>query len=114
MVGTRQRTARATGIVHAPPADGGEAERGEVGLGLTDGKRIEITSGLDEGREVLKVVPGQTLPAMECDPVTGEGCRRGTPWTCSRRSCGSGARLVTITHDMGVAVRVCPIDAIRY
>lgn len=46
----------------------------EVEIGLTDGNMVEIRSGLKEGEEILEYVPGGENTAMECDPMTGEGC----------------------------------------
>ena len=50
------------------PADAGEAQEREVALGLSDGKMVEISSGLAEGEMVLQFVPG--APAEE-DPTRG-------------------------------------------
>lgn len=46
----------------------------EVEIGLTDGNMVEIKGGLKEGEEILEYVPGGEDTAMECDPITGEGC----------------------------------------
>lgn len=67
-----------TGIVYLPSADSGEPEEREVGLGLTDGMLIEITSGLDEGEEVLEFAPGADsddicADPMQYDPMLCEG-----------------------------------------
>ncbi|QNO36607.1 hypothetical protein H4J02_08830 [Protaetiibacter sp. SSC-01] len=57
-----------TGIVYLPALDGGEPEAREVTLGLSDGSMVEVTSGLEEGEEILQFVPG--APA---DPDMGIG-----------------------------------------
>lgn len=49
------------GVVWIPGEDGAPAER-KVGLGLSDGTNIEITSGLAEGEQVLQFVPGSPAP----------------------------------------------------
>lgn len=46
-------------------SDSGEVLEVEVGLGLSDGKLIEITSGLSETDEVLEFVPSQAGPGWE-------------------------------------------------
>lgn len=57
------------GFVYTP-----DGKQKEVEIGLTDGNKIEIRSGLKEGEEILEYVPGGENAAMECDPMTGEGC----------------------------------------
>jgi len=47
-----------TGIVYVPSADGGEPEKREVTLGISDGSMVEVTSGLAAGDEILQFVPG--------------------------------------------------------
>ncbi|MFT4285583.1 MAG: HlyD family efflux transporter periplasmic adaptor subunit [Protaetiibacter sp.] len=47
-----------TGIVYVPAADGGEPEKREVTLGISDGTMVEVTSGLAAGDEILQFVPG--------------------------------------------------------
>ncbi|OUD84991.1 hypothetical protein BC477_11310 [Clavibacter michiganensis subsp. michiganensis] len=43
-------------------SDGGEPEERSVGLGISDGKVVQITSGLAEGDMVLEFVPGRPSP----------------------------------------------------
>ncbi|MCF2707342.1 efflux RND transporter periplasmic adaptor subunit [Arcanobacterium haemolyticum] len=62
-----------TGKVYKPADDGGKPTAIDVQLGVTDGKTIQITSGITETDEVLEFVPG-TEGEMECNPFTGEGC----------------------------------------
>lgn len=45
------------GFVYIPSSDGGAPEKTPVVLGLTDGRSIEIKSGLNEGDEVLEFIP---------------------------------------------------------
>ncbi|OUE25265.1 hypothetical protein [Clavibacter michiganensis] len=52
-------------------SDGGEPEERAVGLGISDGKVVQITSGLAEGDMVLEFVPG--APAPEEEAVTMPG-----------------------------------------
>ena len=56
------------GFVYTP-----DGTKKEVEIGLTDGSLVEIRSGIEEGEEVLEYVPA-TDTAMQCDPMTGEGC----------------------------------------
>ncbi|MBR5951206.1 MAG: efflux RND transporter periplasmic adaptor subunit, partial [Actinomycetaceae bacterium] len=57
------------GYVYTP-----DGKQKEVEIGLTDGNLVEIRSGLEEGEEILEYVPGGETAAMECNPMTGEGC----------------------------------------
>jgi macrolide-specific efflux system membrane fusion protein len=52
-------------------SDSGEPEERAVGLGISDGKVVQITSGLKEGDMVLEFVPG--APAPEEDAMTMQG-----------------------------------------
>jgi hypothetical protein len=52
-------------------SDSGEPEERAVGLGISDGKVVQITSGLAEGDMVLEFVPG--APAPEEDAMTMQG-----------------------------------------
>jgi multidrug efflux pump subunit AcrA (membrane-fusion protein) len=52
-------------------SDGGEPEERAVGLGISDGKVVQITSGLAEGDMVLEFVPG--APAPEDDAMLMQG-----------------------------------------
>ncbi|MBZ4487766.1 efflux RND transporter periplasmic adaptor subunit [Microbacterium sp. cx-55] len=54
---TAVRGAAQTGTVWVSTVDGGTEERA-VGLGLSDGSQVEITSGLEEGEEILQFAPG--------------------------------------------------------
>ncbi|OCA94584.1 efflux RND transporter periplasmic adaptor subunit [Actinobaculum suis] len=45
------------GVVYIPGPEGKKPEKRTVGLGITDGKIIQITSGLEEGEEILQFVP---------------------------------------------------------
>jgi multidrug efflux pump subunit AcrA (membrane-fusion protein) len=54
-----------TGIVYTPKADG-SSEKHAVGLGLTDGSNVEITTGLKAGDKILQFVPG-AVPAQDAD-----------------------------------------------
>ena len=47
----------ATGNVWVVPPDGGEAVSTPVGLGLTDGELVQVTSGLAEGDTILEFIP---------------------------------------------------------
>ena len=63
-----------TGVVTVVGADGAKSER-NVTLGLSDGTRVEVTSGLAAGDQILEFVPGQPRPTQsDClpDPATGE------------------------------------------
>jgi multidrug efflux pump subunit AcrA (membrane-fusion protein) len=57
------------GIVYRPSASG-EPEEVRIELGLTDGTRVEVRSGLSEGDEVLQFVPGAADPCA--DPATAD------------------------------------------
>ena len=57
------------GIVYRPTASG-EPEEVRIELGLTDGTRVEVRSGLAEGDQVLQFVPGSADPCA--DPVTAD------------------------------------------
>ena len=52
-------------------SESGEPEERAVGLGISDGKVVQITSGLAEGDMVLEFVPG--APAPEEDAMTMQG-----------------------------------------
>jgi macrolide-specific efflux system membrane fusion protein len=52
-------------------SDSGEPEERAVGLGISDGKVVQITSGLAEGDMVLEFVPG--APAPEEEGATMQG-----------------------------------------
>jgi macrolide-specific efflux system membrane fusion protein len=52
-------------------SDSGEPEERAVGLGISDGKVVQITSGLAEGDMVLEFVPG--APAPEEEGMTMQG-----------------------------------------
>ncbi|WP_043671346.1 hypothetical protein [Clavibacter michiganensis] len=52
-------------------SDSGEPEERAVGLGISDGKVVQITTGLAEGDMVLEFVPG--APAPEDDAMTMQG-----------------------------------------
>ena len=47
-----------TGNVYLPSESGGKPAKQAVGLGLTDGKQVQITTGLKEGDTILQFVPG--------------------------------------------------------
>jgi macrolide-specific efflux system membrane fusion protein len=53
-----------TGNVWLPSESGAPEERA-VGLGISDGKVVQITSGLQEGDMVLEFVPGAPVPEEE-------------------------------------------------
>jgi macrolide-specific efflux system membrane fusion protein len=53
------------------PSESGEPEERAVGLGISDGKVVQITSGLAEGDMVLEFVPG--APAPTADPTMMQG-----------------------------------------
>lgn len=54
----------ATGNVWVVGADGAEPAMTQVGLGLTDGKMVQVTEGLAEGDSVLEFIPvGEPAPA---------------------------------------------------
>jgi hypothetical protein len=52
-------------------SDGGEPEERAVGLGISDGKVVQITSGLAEGDMVLEFVPGAPVPEDEAMTMQG-------------------------------------------
>ncbi|OUE19233.1 Multidrug resistance protein MdtA [Clavibacter michiganensis] len=52
-------------------SDGGEPEERAVGLGISDGKVVQITSGLAEGDMVLEFVPGAPVPEDEAMMMQG-------------------------------------------
>lgn len=54
-----------SGFVYVPDADGGQATKKPVKLGMTDGKIIEILEGLSEADEVLEFVPNTAQDEME-------------------------------------------------
>lgn len=58
-----------SGLVYRPGVSG-EPEEVRVELGLTDGSRVEVRSGLAEGDQVLQFVPGAADPCA--DPVTAD------------------------------------------
>jgi macrolide-specific efflux system membrane fusion protein len=53
------------------PSTTGEPEERAVGLGISDGKVVQITSGLDEGDQVLEFVPGAPAPKTDDATTTG-------------------------------------------
>ncbi len=60
------------GYVYVPGEDPNNPEKVEVGIGITDGMRVQITSGIESDQEVLEFIPGTS--EMQCNPFTGEGC----------------------------------------
>ncbi len=60
------------GYVYVPGDDPNNPQKVEVQLGITDGMRVQIVSGLEAGQEVLEFIPGTS--EMQCNPFTGEGC----------------------------------------
>ncbi|PZQ88352.1 MAG: hypothetical protein DI534_12965 [Leifsonia xyli] len=57
-----------TGVVYVPAEGGGDPEKRDVTLGISDGTQVEVTGGLAEGDTILQFVPG--APA---DPNQGMG-----------------------------------------
>lgn len=55
-----------TGVVWVASADGGDAEKREVQLGVTDGSLVEVVSGLAEGDSIRQFVPGATDGEQNC------------------------------------------------
>jgi macrolide-specific efflux system membrane fusion protein len=55
------------------PSESGEPEERAVGLGISDGKVVQITSGLAEGDMVLEFVPGAPAPEPEEEGMTMQG-----------------------------------------
>lgn len=55
------------GLVWIPAADGAAPTEREVVLGLNDGEKVEIVSGIDEGEAVLQFVPG-----VDAAPIDGQ------------------------------------------
>lgn len=53
------------GLVWVDRGDGSEAEERKVSLGISDGERVQVLSGLEEGEQVLQFVPGSAAPAPE-------------------------------------------------
>jgi len=49
----------ATGTVYEPAADGGAPTAVKVQLGIFDGKRVQIVSGLKKGDQVMEFVPSK-------------------------------------------------------
>lgn len=60
------------GFVYVPGEDPDKPQKTAVQLGLTDGMRVQIVSGIEANQEVLEFVPGTS--EMQCNPFTGEGC----------------------------------------
>jgi len=60
-----------SGIVHIVSADGSTSER-PVTLGLSDGNKVEITSGVELGEMVLQFVPGADADPQD-DIFAGNG-----------------------------------------
>lgn len=60
------------GFVYVPGEDPDKPQKTAVQLGLTDGMRVQIVSGIEADQEVLEFVPGTS--EMQCNPFTGEGC----------------------------------------
>ncbi|TPW70253.1 hypothetical protein [Schumannella sp. 10F1B-5-1] len=58
-----------SGVVYVPDPKGGDPVEKPVKLGLSDGKKVEITEGLAEGDEILEFVPG--APAAPADGAQG-------------------------------------------
>ena len=54
-----------TGTVHVV-LPSGESEEREVTIGLSDGKLVEITGGLEAGETILRFIPGAAATATEC------------------------------------------------
>jgi len=61
------------GIVRVVGGDGEHEER-EIGLGIADGTTVEVTSGLEEGEEVLEFVPGAPAEVLGCGPDGLQAC----------------------------------------
>ncbi|GAB2969184.1 HlyD family efflux transporter periplasmic adaptor subunit [Frigoribacterium salinisoli] len=61
------------GIVRTVTPEGEQEER-EIGLGVSDGTTVEVTSGLEEGEEVLEFVPGAPAVELGCGPDGLEAC----------------------------------------
>lgn len=55
-----------TGVVWVASADGGDPEKREVQLGVTDGTLVEVVSGLEEGDSIRQFVPGATDGEQNC------------------------------------------------
>ena len=55
-----------TGVVWVASADGGDAEKRDVQLGVTDGSLVEVVSGLAEGDSIRQFVPGATDGEQNC------------------------------------------------
>lgn len=55
-----------TGVVWVASADGGDAEKRDVQLGVTDGSLVEVVSGLAEGDSIRQFVPGATDGERNC------------------------------------------------
>lgn len=60
------------GYVYVPSDDPNNPQKVEVQLGITDGMRVQIVSGIEADQEVLEFIPGTS--EMQCNPFTGEGC----------------------------------------
>ncbi|WP_454049574.1 secretion protein HlyD [Cellulomonas sp. Marseille-Q8402] len=60
------------GNVWVVAADGSTEQRA-IGLGLTDGQQVQVTSGLAEGDTVLEYAPVSDLHEVDCtDPATAD------------------------------------------
>jgi len=55
-----------TGVVWVASADGGDPEKRDVQLGVTDGTLVEVVSGLEEGDSIRQFVPGATDGEQNC------------------------------------------------
>ena len=58
--------------MYVPGDDPYNPQKVEVQLGITDGMRVQIVSGIEANQEVLEFIPGTS--EMKCNPFTGEGC----------------------------------------
>jgi len=72
------------GLVWVERGDGSEPEERKISLGISDGERVEVRSGLEEGEQVLQFVPGSAAPEPEenCYEIApGQmQCDGGTSW----------------------------------
>ncbi|MFH5822187.1 hypothetical protein [Georgenia sp. AZ-5] len=63
----------ATGNVWVVGADGAEPVKKGVGLGMTDGKMVQVTEGLTEGDTVLEFIPVGDVPPAGGEMPIGRG-----------------------------------------
>jgi multidrug efflux pump subunit AcrA (membrane-fusion protein) len=62
-----------TGNVWLVPSEGADPVKTAVGLGLTDGEKVQVTSGLTVGQTILQFIPVPGGAGADCsDPATAD------------------------------------------